>query len=111
MKKTAFVVLTLLFTIGFVLTGCMDEKSKFIGTWKYSDSGTITFNNDNTVNIDNVGPLVNLELIGVVDFNIANEKITFNSGSIGVTLNYDFPDTDTLILSDGAGLSLTLTKM
>ena len=89
----------------------LDEKGKFVGTWQYSAGGTITFNNDNTVNIDNVGPLGDLELIGVFDYSIANNQITFNSGSIGVTLNYSFPDSNTLVLSNDAGLSITLTKI
>ncbi len=45
------------FIILVSLCGCLDEKSKFIGTWQYSEGGTITFNNNNTVNIDNIGPL------------------------------------------------------
>ena len=56
------------------LAGCIDEKSKFIGTWQYSSGGTITFNNDDTVNVDNIGPLGDLELIGVFNYNIANNQ-------------------------------------
>jgi hypothetical protein len=93
------------------LCGCTDEKSKFIGTWQYSEGGTITFNNDNTVSIDNIGPLGQLELIGVFDYNIANNQVTFTSGSVGVTLNYSFPDSNTLVLSNTAGLSIALTKV
>lgn len=111
MKKFASILLISLFFTGLVLTGCFDEKSKFTGTWRYSQGGTITFNNDNTVNIDNIGPLTDLKLIGIVDYLIANDQITFNSGSIGVTLQYSFPDSNTLILSNDAGLSLTLKKV
>ena len=92
------------------LATVLDEKSKFIGTWQYSEGGTMTFNNDNTVVINNIGPLGNLELTGVFDYNIANNQITFSSGSIGVTLNYSFPDSNTLIVSNDAGLSINLVK-
>jgi len=103
------IILILLVTLG--LCGCIDEKSKFIGTWQYFEGGTITFNNDNTVSIDNIGPLGNLELIGIFTYNIANNQVTFISGSVGVTLNYSFPDSNTLVLSNTAGLSITLTKV
>ena len=93
------------------LSGCIDEKGKFIGTWQYSEGGTIAFNNDNTVTIDNIGPLGDLELIGMFNYNIANNQVTFTSGSVGVTLNYSFPDSNTLVLSNTAGLSITLTKV
>ena len=93
------------------LTMVLDEKGKFVGTWQYSAGGTIAFNNDNTVNIDNIGPLGDLELIGVFDYSIANNHITFTSGSLGVTLNYSFSDSNTLTLSNDAGLSITLTKL
>ena len=93
------------------LATVLDEKGKFIGTWQYSEGGTITFNNDNTVNIDNIGPLGDLELIGVFDYSIDNNQITFKSGSVGITLNYSFPDSNTLVLSNDTGLYVILTKI
>lgn len=111
MKKFVSILTILLFFSGLVLSGCLDEKSKFNGTWRYSQGGTVTFNEDNTVNIDNVVPLTDLKLIGIVDYNIANGQITFSSGSIGVTLDYSFPDSNTLILSNDAGMSITLKKV
>lgn len=112
-KKIIGVLTTVLFLVIIVigLCGCLEEKSKFIGTWQYSSGGTITFNTDNTVNIDNIGPLVDMELIGVFDYSIANNQITFNSGSVGVILNYSFTDSNILILSNDAGFSITLTKI
>ena len=103
------IVIIVIAAIGLAMV--LDEKGKFIGTWQYSAGGTISFNSDNTVNIDNIGPLGSLQLIGVFDYSIVNNQITFNSGSIGVTLNYTFPDSNTLLLSNDAGLSITLTKL
>jgi hypothetical protein len=108
-RRMMTTIVILLFII-ILSCGCLDEKSKFIGTWQYSEGGTMTFNNDNTVVINNIGPLGNLELTGVFDYNIANNQITFSSGSIGVTLNYSFPDSNTLIVSNDAGLSINLVK-
>ena len=108
---SAIAIIVIIVIVGVGISMVLDQKSKFIGTWQYYAGGTITFNNDNTVNIDNIGPLGDLELIGVFDFNIANNQITFNSGSVGITLNYSFPDSNTLILSNDAGLSITLTKI
>ena len=108
---SALAIIVIIVIVGVVLSIVLNQKGKFIGTWQYSEGGTITFNNDNTVNIDNIGPLGDMELIGVFNYNIVNNQITFNSGSIGVTLNYSFLDSNTLILSDNAGLSITLTKI
>lgn len=107
--RSMLILVILMFFI-VISCGCLDEKSKFIGVWYYSDGGTITFNNDNTVNIENIGPLGDLELIGVFDYTISNNKITFDSGSVGVTLQFSFPNSNTLILSNDSGLSITLTK-
>jgi len=103
------IIVVIFVAIGLAMV--LNEKGKFIGTWQYSAGGTINFNSDDTVNIDNVGPLGDLELIGVFDYSIANNQITFNSGSIGVTLNYSFPDSNTLVLSNDAGLSIKLIKI
>lgn len=108
---SGIIVIIVLIIIIVVLTMIFDEKSKFIGAWQYSAGGIITFNNDNTVNIDNIGPLGDLELIGLFDYSIANNQVTFTSGSIGVTLNYSFPSSNALILSNNAGFSITLEKV
>jgi len=108
----AIIVIVIIIAVG--LSILLDEKNKFVGTWQYSTGeslGTITFNNDNTVNINDIGPLADLELTGVFDYSIANNQVSFtSSGSFGVTLNYSFPDSNTLILSNDAGLSITLIK-
>ena len=103
------IIVIIIVSIGLVMV--LDEEGKFIGTWKYSAGGTITFNNNHTVNIENIGPLGDLELIGVFDYYIANNQIMFNSDSWGVTLNYSFSDSNTLVLSNGVGFSIILTKI
>ena len=103
------IIVTIIAAIGLAMV--LNEKGRFVGTWQYSAGGTITFNNDNTVNIENIGPLGDLELIGVFEYSIENNQITFNSGSLGITLNYSFPDSNTLVLSNDTGLSITLTKI
>jgi len=42
------------------LSGCVDEKSKFVGTWQFSEDGTVIFNNDGTAVITDIGPLADL---------------------------------------------------
>jgi hypothetical protein len=93
------------------LSGCMDEKSKFIGTWQSADGHTtITFNTEDTAVIVGTGPFGMAGLVGTFNYSVANQKITFSSGSIGETLNYSFPQSNQLILSSDAGVSLVLTK-
>jgi hypothetical protein len=92
-------------------SGCVDEKSKFIGTWQTQDGGTtMTFNTDNTVMISGTGPLGIVGLIGTFNYSLANQKITFSSGDIGITLNYSFSQSNQLILSNDQGVSIILTK-
>ena len=110
MKRTYLLIGTLLIVGIIFLSGCVDEKSKFVGTWNFSGGGTIVFNNDGTAVITDIGPLADLAVIGSVTYALANQKITFSAGSVGVTLDYSFPDSNTLILSNNAGLSLTLVK-
>jgi hypothetical protein len=93
------------------LSGCLDEKSKFIGTWENQDGSTlITFDTNNKVTISGSGPLGILSLTGSYDYSLANQKITFSSGDTGITLNYSFPQSNQLILSNDQGASLVLTK-
>ena len=92
------------------LSGCMDEKSKFIGTWQNQDgSTTMKFDSNNKVTITGTGPLGIVSLTGTYDYSIANQKITFSSGS-GITLNYSFPESNQLILSNDQGVSVVFTK-
>ncbi len=93
------------------LTKVLNKKTKLIGIWRYSVRETITFNDNNTINIDNIGPLVDLELLGVLNYKISNNQITFNSNSVSETLNYSFPDSDKLVLINDADSSITLTKL
>lgn len=90
------------------LSGCLDEKSKFIGTWR-SAGGETTFTfNSNAVTISGTG---DLGLTGSFDYTVADNKITFSSGgSLGITMNYRFSDS-TLIISTDTGESLILTKV
>jgi hypothetical protein len=88
------------------LSGCVDEKSKFIGTWKTaSGETTITFNS-NTATITGLATLT-----GSLNYTVANNKITFSSGgTLGITLNYSFSGS-TLIISNNAGNSMIFTKV
>jgi len=92
-------MLMILTTIG--LSGCIDEKSKFIGTC----------NNDNKVTA--TGQLGDLSLSGTYTWAVADGKITFtseSSGSVGITVDYSFPDDNQLVLTGSSGGSITLTK-
>ena len=104
------IMLVILTTIS--LSGCLDEKSKFIGTWATSGGGgTMTFNNDNKVTV--TGQLGDLSLSGTYTWAVADGKITFTSesgGSAGINLDYRFPKDNQLILTGSSGGSITLTK-
>ena len=94
------------------LSGCLDEKSKFIGSWQTADGlTTITFSNDNTATVTGSGPLGFVALVGTFNYSIANQKVTFSKGSLGITLNYSFPSSNQLILSNDQGGSIVLNKM
>ncbi|HVQ00622.1 MAG TPA: hypothetical protein VMT57_03825 [Candidatus Thermoplasmatota archaeon] len=106
-----FVLGVLLLVLVVGLSGCMDEKSKFIGTWQTADGLTaITFNNDNTATITGSGPLGIVGLTGTFNFSVANQKVTFSAGSLGFTLNYSFPSSTQMILSNDQGASIVLNK-
>jgi hypothetical protein len=104
----AVIIIIIIIAAFFILT---NEKGKFIGTWQYSASGTITFNNDNTAIIDNIGLLGLTEFIGSVNYEVGNNQVTFTSGSVSVSLDYNFYDSNTLVLTNYAGDSITLTKV
>ena len=101
----------LFFGIIFV-NGCVDEKSKFIGSWQTVDGATtLTFNNDNTATVTGVGPLEIVALNGTFNYSITNQKVTFSSGSLGFTLNYSFPSSNQLVLSNEKGTSVIFNKI
>jgi len=109
-EKACIVGLLLLVLVGG-LSGCVDEKSKFIGSWQTADGfTTFTFNNGNTVTIAGTGPFGMASLIGTFNYSIANQQVTFSAGSLGVTLNYSFPSSTKLILSNEQGASIVLNK-
>jgi hypothetical protein len=111
MKKILGVVGIVLVLCLCSLSGCLDEKSKFIGTWKTQDeSVTMTFDSKNKVTITGSGPLGFFSLSGVYDYSLADQKITFLSGGSGITLNYSFPESNQLLLSNDQGASFVLTK-
>jgi hypothetical protein len=98
------IMLVMLTTIS--LSGCMDEKSKFVGTWTSGDI-TMIFTNDNTVTISGVLG----DLSGTYTWAVAGGKITFTTGgSAGYTLDYRFPTDKQLILTNSNGGSFTLNK-
>jgi len=111
MKKIAL-MLVLITLISLSMSGCLSDKSKLIGTWRFSEGGTITFFENNTVTIANVGPLVAIQLDGVFTYTLSDHNLTFARGSpigITVTLAYNFPNDTTLVLSNNQ-IQLTLTK-
>lgn len=111
MKRNIWVIIAFLTLILVAFTGCMDEKSKFIGTWESEGGGTtLDFDEDNTVSITGEGPLGNVELTGNFEYSVGENEITFSSGSIGITLNYNFPESDELVLSNDQGDSVTFMK-
>lgn len=104
-------ILTMVFVCMSFFSGCIDEKSKFIGVWQNKDGGiTMTFESDNKVTITGNGFLGFVSLTGTYSYSIANQKITFSSGDIGITLNYSFPQSNQLILSNDQGASVIFTK-
>jgi len=111
MKKLVMSIGILAILSIITLSGCVDEKSKFIGTWQTQDGSTsMTFDSNNKVMITGTGPLGFVTLTGAYDYSIANQKITFSSGNTGVTFNYSFSESNQLILSTEQGASLLLTK-
>jgi hypothetical protein len=109
MQKQLMIVGIIVIFITVGLSGC-NEQGKFLGTWQYSAGGTITFNNDNTAIINNIGLLGLTEFIGTTTYEIGNNQVTFTYGSLSVSLNYYFQDSNTLVLTSNAGDSITLIK-
>ena len=112
-KQFVLVGIMLVMLITVSLSGCVDEKSKFIGTWKTSsEEGTMTFTDDNKVTV--TGSLGgDFSLSGTYTWAVAADKITFTSeegGSLGITVDYRFPTSNQLILTGSGGGSVTLNK-
>lgn len=108
--KKILVILGIIIVLWFSsLSGCLDEKSKFIGTWQ-SSSISMTFDSNNKVTITGSGLLGIASLTGTFNYSVADQKITFSSGDFGRTFNYSFSDSNQLIISDDSGASLLLTK-
>jgi hypothetical protein len=109
-KKKVAILSVFLVVLVAGLSGCLDEKSKFIGTWKSGET-TVTFNS-NTATFTGTGPLGLASLTGSFNYTVANNKITFSSGTlpVGITLNYGFSDSK-LTISNNAGQSLIFTKV
>lgn len=111
MKKQLMFIGILGVPLIILLSGCMSEQSKFIGTWQTQDGATsITFNNDNTAIIVGTGPLGLVALIGTFNYTLANQEITFSRGSLGITVQYSFPQSNELVLSNDQGTSIILMK-
>jgi hypothetical protein len=93
------------------LSGCVDEKSKFIGTWRTAGGETTLSFDSDTATFVGTGPLGVASLTGSFNYTIANNKITFSSGgTLGITLNYSFSGS-TLVFSNDAGDSVIFTKV
>jgi hypothetical protein len=93
------------------LSGCVDEKSKFIGTWKTAGGETTLSFDSDTATFVGTGPLGVASLTGSFNYTIANNQITFSSGgTLGITLNYSFSGS-TLVISNDAGDSVIFTKV
>lgn len=111
MKKVIFLLAVTSILIPIGISGCLSEKSKFIGTWQSEGGGTtLEFDEDNTVSISGDGPVGIVELTGNFEYSVGEQEITFSSGSFGVTLNYSFPESNELVLSNNQGNSMTFIK-
>jgi hypothetical protein len=109
--KKLFIVIGLLGILCFsAMSGCLDEKSKFIGTWQNQDGSTTMIFGQNQVTITGNGPFGILSLSGTLNYSVANQKITFLSEGTGITLNYSFPQSNQLIISNDQGVSVVFTK-
>jgi hypothetical protein len=107
---TMVIVCLFLFVLVSSLSGCVDEKSKFLGTWQTTEGTTFTFANDNTVTITGTGPFGMAALIGTFNYSLASQKVTISAGSLGITLNYSFPSSTQLNLSNDQGTTIVLNK-
>jgi hypothetical protein len=110
-KKKVAILCVFLVVLVAGLSGCVDEKSKFIGTWRTAGGETTLTFDSNTATFVGTGPLGVASLTGSFNYTIANNKITFSSGgTLGITLNYSFSGS-TLVISNDAGDSVIFTKV
>jgi len=110
-KKKVAILGVFLVVLVAGMSGCVDEKSKFIGTWTAAGGETTLTFDSNTATFVGTGPLGVASLTGSFNYTIANNKITFSSGgTLGITLNYSFSGS-TLVLSNNAGDSVIFTKV
>lgn len=84
-----------------IFSGCIDEKSKFVGTWKDEQGDYIVFKSDNTLESE--------EESGVEKgtWKISNEELTINI--LGATLIFDYSfsnDDNTLTLTSKVSESI-----
>lgn len=93
------------------ITVISSYKDLLLGTWQNQDgSTTMTFDSENTVTITGDGFLGFFSQTGTYTYSITKQKITFSSENIEITLNYNFPQPNQLILSNDQGASITFTK-
>lgn len=112
--KKLLLLACIIMLLSLTLGGCLSDKGKFIGTWQFSEGGTITFFDNDTVNINNIGPLVAVRLTGPFTYSLSGHNITFTSRTsspiaITITFAYSFPDDTTLVLTNSR-TTVTLTK-
>ncbi|MFO7677556.1 MAG: hypothetical protein R6V50_04140 [Thermoplasmatota archaeon] len=111
MNIKIFVISTILLLLLVGISGCLKEERRFLGTWETEDGATtFEFTDDETVIISGTGPFDMASLIGTFNYTLSDQKITIFSGSFGVTLDYRFPESNRLLLSNGQGASLILYK-
>ena len=94
------------------ISGCTNqsEKDKFIGSWRSSSGGTMTFNTNNSVKTN--GSLGNLSISGTYMWDIAGGRVTFSTGSqYDFSVKYKFITSNTLKLIDDDNKSITLIKI
>jgi len=113
MKKIAITAMVLIL-VSLSITGCLGDKNKFIGTWQFSEGGTLTFYQNDTVSVTLSRANLLFQSSGLFTYSIANNNITFTSrgSSVGITLTfpYSFPNENTLILTSGH-TPITLVKV
>lgn len=112
--KKLLLLACIIMLLSLTLGGCLSDKGKFIGTWQFSEGGTITFFDNDTVTITNIGPLVAVQLTGPFTYTLSGHNLTFTSRAssslaVTVTFAYSFPDDTTLHLTNNR-ISVTLTK-
>ena len=111
MKKNFLIIGLTLFLLFIGCSGCLDEKNQFIGTWEAQEGNTtLVFKKNNNVSISGDGPLDIIELTGNFEYSVGENTVTFSSGSFGVTLNYQFPESNELVLSNDQGKSVSFIK-